>query len=277
MLLGACQLIGGFQDFEAGTAAGGQGPAAQCPASVDPGRYGPAMAQVMRPDGSCFWIDRTEVTIQDYNHFLRSAEPIQDGVCAWNSGAGASLAPTGASAGLVPGADCVMQAPDEVRAALAGGPAQNLPIICVDWCDALAFCVWAGKDLCKDDGDHLASAAQSDWFEGCGGGDNTYGCGAGCAVTECNGASSKNGTLEPVDTLPGCSSSAADGGSIADLSGNAAEWSNWCSPDTATGDCLVRGGSYASNDAALECGSAVRVPRWSALPSLGFRCCSSAP
>jgi hypothetical protein len=48
----------------------------------------------------------------------------------------------------------------------------------------------------------------------------------------------------------------------------------WCSPETAEGECLTRGGSYASNDSTLECGSTVRLLRRSAAPTLGFRCCA---
>jgi sulfatase modifying factor 1 len=270
LLASGCQVIGGFQDFERGTP---QVSETGCPMADDPGLHGASMAQVARPDGSCFWIDTTEVTVGQYRDFLAADIPAQDGVCAWNNADASGL--PGSTPGLAPSEDCVASGGAELAEALEGGGEQDLPITCVDWCDALAFCIWAGKDLCSDDGDHQASAQASDWFRACSGSDEaTYGCGVDCTPNACNGAASKNGKLEAVGSIPGCHASGADPAArLYDLSGNAAEWSNWCSPDRDSGDCLVRGGSYASNDATLECGNVARTPRLTSLPTLGFRCC----
>lgn len=270
LLLNACEMIGGFEDFH------GQSPGPVlpegCPETSDPSRHGPQMAQIMRPDGSCFWIDTLEVSVAEYLEFIGSDDqPVQEGVCAWNSGKPGASAPADSSPGLEPATECVETA-SEIAAALDDRATRNLPMTCVDWCDALAFCVWAGKDLCRDDGDRQTRGAASDWFQACSEGeDHTYGCGDECNATACNGASAKNERLESVGSLPGCTT----GGKVADLSGNAAEWTNWCSPNSESGSCLVRGGSFASSDSGVECASAARAPRTSAQATIGFRCCAN--
>jgi formylglycine-generating enzyme required for sulfatase activity len=160
-----------------------------------------------------------------------------------------------------------------------GGPSgtANDPVTCVDWCDALAFCVWAGKDLCSDDGNALDVPDKSDWNDACtqGNPSGRYGCGPACRATACNGASSRLGHLAPAGTTPGCTVTANDGITrIQDLSGNASEWTAWCNPETTAGQCLTRGGGYASDDATLECGSTVLLARQSTSPTVGFRCCA---
>jgi sulfatase modifying factor 1 len=256
----------------------------RCPHGTDPGSHGPPMAEVMRPSGSCFWIDTTEVTVAEYAEFVRAPHPVpEDGVCAWNSvksADGGALAL--GSAGYAPPAECARRVLGGLSLTDGGaGPnaALGQPVTCVDWCDAIAFCVWAGKDLCSDDGDSPDAPDKSDWDDACtqGQAGNLYGCGPGCRPTACNGASSQLGHLAPAGTTPGCFVTANDGKTrIQDLSGNVSEWTGWCSPETAEGQCLTRGGGYVSSDSTLECNSTVRLPRQSVSPTVGFRCCAAA-
>jgi sulfatase modifying factor 1 len=250
----------------------------RCPHGTDPGSHGPAMAEVMRPNGSCFWIDTTEVTVAEYADFVRAPHPLpEDGACAWNSADSGALG----SPGFAPPAECARRVPGGLSLSDGGaGPnaALGQPITCVDWCDALAFCVWAGKDLCSDDGNSVDAPDKSDWVDACTEGQaaNLYGCGSGCRAMACNGASSRLGHIAPAGTTPGCFVTANDGKTrIQDLSGNASEWTGWCTPETAEGQCLTRGGGYASSDNALECGSTVLLARQSVSPTVGFRCCAA--
>lgn len=252
----------------------------RCSQGADPGSQGPPMTQVMRPDGTCFWIDTTEVTVEQYSDFVRAPHPLpEDGVCVWNSQDSTDGGALGSLA-FVPPPDCVRRVSGGLALTDGGasktGDRANHPMTCVDWCDALAFCVWAGKDLCRDDGDFSDQADKSDWYDACTGGraSNLYGCSDACGATACNGASSGLGDVQAVGTIPGCGVIAHDGTTrVRDLSGNVSEWTGWCSPETAEGQCLTRGGNYTSNDATLECGSTVRLPRKTAAPALGFRCC----
>jgi formylglycine-generating enzyme required for sulfatase activity len=224
------------------------------------------MATIKRGDGSCFWMDTTEVTVTDYAEFLRGAPPPQDSLCAWNVPGG-----SGGTPGFEPSSTCAAQA------GLDGGTGSNQPMTCVDWCDALAFCAYAGKDLCRDDIAFPSDSAKSDFYRACAGpnGSNTYGCAAGCSATVCNGASSGNNAIQPVGAIPACSVLSSDGTTeIFDLSGNVSEWTNSCSPNTETGQCMTRGGAYLSTDSALECATSAPTARKATFPSLGFRCCA---
>ncbi|MEB2325076.1 MAG: SUMF1/EgtB/PvdO family nonheme iron enzyme [Sorangiineae bacterium] len=288
-----CEKIIGLEDFSAaggpagsagmgrggaagsgggsGGGAGGTTADAGCPEASDPGAHGPAMARVVRPDGTCFWIDSTEVTVSQYVEFLAASPGPQDGVCAWNTSDGGS-GDTTETPGFAPSATC--SGVDGGLEPDAGDG--NLPITCVDWCDALAFCVWANKDLCRDDGNALPDPTKSDFVQACTAGkpQNLYGC-SGTSPSVCNGASSGNKDLLPVAASTGCSVTGAESSSsISDLSGNAAEWTNFCSPNTPKGNCLTRGGSYNSGDSQLQCVAGVSIPRTATQRTQGFRCCA---
>ena len=91
-----------------------------------PGNHGPTMVRVGTAANN-FCIDSTEVTVGQYRAFTDakgtdvSGQPPQ---CAWNA-----------------------------TYAAASGGTDEIPIAGVDWCDAHAFCAWAGKRLC---GKHAA-------------------------------------------------------------------------------------------------------------------------
>ncbi len=251
------------------SASGGTGGSA-CPSGSDPGKHGPAMAQMRRPDGTCFWIDTTEVTVSEYAEFLGASHPPQEAACAWNTPSTDGGTPaSGETPGFDPPANCI----SALTGVDAGDP--DLPRTCVDWCDAYAYCLWAGKDLCRDDGIALADPAKSDFVQACTAGDSTHLYGCACSSsTVCNGASSGNGVLLPVGKTTGCAVLADDGTTdVYDLSGNAAEWTNTCTPDTETGNCETRGGSFASSDSKIACTAGAPTVRSATQPTLGFRCC----
>jgi len=78
----------------------------------------------------------------------------------------------------------------------------------------------------------------------------------------------------PVGSLALCSRPSANGAKIYDLSGNVAEWTGAC---TAAGlqarSCVVRGGSWDSVTAEVECSAGTKLAQRALLPSVGFRCC----
>jgi formylglycine-generating enzyme required for sulfatase activity len=117
-----------------------------------------------------FCIDATKITNAQYNAFLTAVamDPTfqQPAKCAWNM----SLMPAG-----------MMNAPD-------------FPVVNVDWCDAHAYCAWAGKRLCGRIGGGanpfaaFADASSSQWYAACSaGGTKAFPYGAAYDPLACNG------------------------------------------------------------------------------------------
>lgn len=226
-----------------------------------PNLTGPTMVRV----GS-FCIDSTEVTEQQYAEFLASdagfggAAPA---VCTWKS----NFTP-----GMVGLTNC------------RWNPAQypQLPVTCIDWCDAYAYCRWAGKHLCGAIGGGAVpwdSGADSDpqkdeWYRACTKGDGrefpygpTYDLGA------CNDYASTIGELTNAGANAACQGGYAG---IYDMVGNAFEFANSCSANTGASDyCLLRGGSWSkTHDEFSRCnGRGVLDRRDNRFDDFGIRCC----
>jgi sulfatase modifying factor 1 len=205
---------------------------------------GPTMVQV-----GAFYIDSTEVTVAQYQAFLTAKGNDTSGqpaVCAWNK---AYKDPT-----------LPLESPTTV------------PMTNVDWCDALAYCTWAGKHLCgKIGGGPVASVDQltptaSQWFLACGG---PGGSPHPSAADICN-ANNGFGNLAPVATFPGCEGFYKG---IFDMEGNAAEWVDSCdSTDAGPNDtCHLLGGGFY--DMKSFCTESYDWPRNTIADAFGFRCC----
>jgi formylglycine-generating enzyme required for sulfatase activity len=202
-----------------------------------------------------YCIDATEVTAAQYALFVAAGVRIdtQPLECAFNT----SFAPN-------------------VQIA-----ADNLPARFVDWCDARAYCAWAGKRLCGAVGGGPSLYANPDlpheeWFMACSA-NNTraYPYGQTYEAGACNAVAGGGDAPVFVGSKMGC-----EGGfpGLFDMSGNVREWTNACNSevDGGTEECITRGG--ASDDLAdrLTCGNRETDPRKYTSVRLGFRCCSDA-
>jgi hypothetical protein len=217
-----------------------------------------------------FSVDATEVTRGQYAEFLRARAGDVSGqpaYCSWNTT-------------HVP----VNQWPpvgDEVA----------LPVNYVDWCDAQAYCRWAGKRLCgrigggsvPHDNKSYIDATIDQWFAACsGGGTKRFPYGNTYDATRCVGEHAPGGGLSgkpsPVGSFPGC-----EGGypGLFDMSGNIVEWEDECVAYTGRTDlCRERGNSYQGDDglpgnpgAYAGCDENNSNTRDSAGATRGFRCC----
>lgn len=228
---------------------------------------GPALV----PAGSIaggFCIDRTEVTEEQFSAFLRDV-------------GGAS-----AVADLLP-AVCDFKerfGPSSFRSA------SSLPMRRVDWCDAAAFCAWAGKRLCQavgspDFDSATITAANSEWFYACSdGGVQRFPWGNESQPLACNARCEDTcGTdlREKVGTRGTCQGGVAG---VYDLGGNQAEWVDWCDfRDPSSLWCRVQGGywhdrsiAHDSDEDAGDCQTNEATPIKTVRDDIGFRCCVDA-
>jgi sulfatase modifying factor 1 len=242
---------------------------------------GPIMVPYPDAENVRFCIDQTEVTRGQYREFLADEgdSPLQGSECQWNDsvvpscgGWGAAGAAGGGGGG---GADAA--------AGAAGADAvtdvdADLPVACVDWCDALAFCAWAGKRLCHEAPSGAGASLENEWYAACtGDATRVYPYGADYEWSYCLGAgypASCPDNCPPfaVGSLRSCVTPEG----VHDLSGNVGEWADYCTRDVDETDrCTVRGGSYLSTEDDLACEAVTRPRRDTQLPALGFRCCAS--
>lgn len=292
LLLAACQRLGGFEPFEAATeqvsgglggvggtpqagaggqeaGAGGQpsGGAPTCPAP--PKKDGREMVAIHRKEGGCFWVDEKEVTWNDYDAFLKNSppEPVLPAACSNKKD-------------FSPAAPCKENALAGVAAAT---PEDKLkaPVTCVDWCDAKAYCVEAGKDLCPGDYNNPKSPVESAWFAACSSdGENDYSYGTYKADTCKDASNSSCNTKENCLAQVGAFAKCKTPEGAFDMSGNAAEWVEECFGGDATkpdGECFVRGGSAFDESSSTKCDRATSRARNTPGESVGFRCCYMPP
>ena len=234
---------------------------------------GPPLARVRWNAGIAFCIDSTEVTNAQYAQFLAAnvAATGQDERCGWN------------------------QSYQPAEKATNGPPCSTFdptarpdhPVVCVDWCDAQAYCHWAGKRLCESPGGGSVGdwtvANASEWVIACSGDQLTnrpypYGMTAepGRCVDEQYPAPMPS--LQPVKTALMC-----EGGvpGLFDMSGNAGEWHNNCAAKAGdakgdSDDCPPLGGSFASKPSDSSCTASTPFLRGQVAGDVGFRCCADA-
>jgi len=155
----------------------------------------------------------------------------------------------------------------------------DFPVVAVDWCDAYAYCQWAGKRLCGRIGggsnpqSAVTDPTQSEWYRACSaGGSLGYPYGADYVQGACYGNEPASSPLFAVASFPGCV-----GGypGIFDMSGSVWEWEDSCSGETGANDyCQIRGGSLNQNASGLGCEVDTVATRVSAADDRGFRCCA---
>ncbi len=253
----------------------GDGPVVRshCPT----GQKGASLARVGWADGVAFCIDTTEVTNAEYQAFLdAAADPgAQAERCrSWNT----SFAPAPNTFKATNGPGC--PAFDPVGRAAS-------PVVCVDWCDADAYCRWAGKRLCERPGGggviDPTDPHGDEWVIACTGDQpRRYPYDNGPVVARCVDRRYPQASpdVRPVKEASGCEGGVAG---VFDMSGNAWEWTNDCTADPANaptaagGDaCLPRGGSFSSDVTAASCFDTVAFHRQDLAGDTGFRCCGDA-
>jgi hypothetical protein len=211
--------------------------------------------------GGAYCIDKTEVTYAQYELFWTN-NPTPSGqiaACQWN----------------------MNYTPD------ANWPNSNKqhPVTNVDWCDAYAYCTYAGKHLCGKIGGganlytDYVDTTKSEWFNACSAlGTNNYPYSDTYDPNACNGldytgsgtVAVQNTAQQPLTTPP-CQGGIPD---LWQMSGNVREWEDSCDNATGPNDaCRTRGGSYLSIASELLCNAPASETRDSSAVDIGFRCC----
>lgn len=225
---------------------------------------GPNSNMVPIPGGYC--VDATEVTWEEYSGWQAtlSDPPVLDqpAECSWNDSA----------------------APKEGTMGCEQPPESGRPVVCIDWCDAHAYCRAKGKRLCGEiGGDTLAwqdyaNPGASQWMNACtSGGRNEFPYGTAYDASKCHTLGIPNAQPRPVGGAA-CQSSVDGYGGIFDLSGNVAEWVAECERSQGAGDrCRIRGGSFDDKEEFASCDDDSFIVRDSRLIQVGFRCCWDPP
>lgn len=215
---------------------------------------GPAQVEIASLDFS-YEIDSTEVSVAQYRAFLDAkGQDVSDQpeYCSWN--------------------DSYSPAPGESPGAL------DDPMTYVDWCDARAYCNWAGKRLCgRIGGGAIARTefqmlAASQWMRACGGAGASPSVESSDIPTRpCNVSS--EGLMAAGSTCEGSYNG------LFDMVGNAEEWVDSCMGGAGKDDvCFAAGMSFWDDPLPGtpngRCDSGSEHARNYRGLTVGFRCCS---
>ena len=288
----ACQALAGISDLVIGDCKGGPCPAeastfeppndpdATISPSIDSGvpclGKGPPSIRVGAVAGDTFCIDTTEVSVAQYDAFLSaSVDPAtQPPACAWNTTFQPKVPPP------VGDAAPLTQKPDN-------------PVAFVTYCDALAYCTWAGKYLCGrfENGrktgpvttQETADYQTHQWLLACTAGARLkYPYGGTLDPSKCNLIQYDAGEVLPVGTMPGCVGGFAG---LHDMLGNVWEWYDGpCAAGSGEVDggdggphsdgCSIKGGSFTEQAVNVDCRTDGTIRRDYVGSNVGFRCCS---
>jgi formylglycine-generating enzyme len=170
----------------------------------------------------------------------------------------------------------------------------DFPVAGVDWCDAVAYCQWAGKYLCAKsvNGKRVGPVGVGDvgdytthqWMIACSAQTNRWPYGPTQDALKCNVGELEAGRALAVGSMATCEGAYPG---VFDLVGNVWEWSDGpCRSDAGTGpdagdaapqsdECFLKGGGYNRAGDNIDCRvDGLGSPRDTRAAYIGFRCCS---
>lgn len=202
--------------------------------------------------GDRFCIDTTEVTVANYTQFkMAGVSPAsQSSDCAWNT----SFAP-------------------------GDGPSPNHPVVKVNWCDAKAFCAWAGKRLCGAVAGGTVPAGNAgtpevaQWLYACTNrGTSMFPYPGAYKAGACNIGGDAASPAAPVGSSTQCVTLAG----ARDLLGNVWEWVDSCQANDAgiADDTCHWVGGAAGAPINYACNVVSGGNVTTRVADIGFRCCA---
>jgi formylglycine-generating enzyme len=252
------------------------------------GLPGAALVRVQTSDGTVYCMDQREVSWGEYKAFLAvksgdtSGQPSE---CSWN----ATYEPQYCD----PLDDTCMGVKYDRCPAESQPTSDRAAADCLDFCDALAYCRWAGKRLCgrvggeakwglvdvadvsttaeKESLSKLAGTTAMELIHACTqGGTTAYPYGNVYDAARCT-----DDLLDIADlSSKTCHGSVPPFNQIYDVTASVEEWQNLCtmSPELS---CLSGGGGKAADEKAQMCSAQVGFAYSRAVaPRQGFRCCA---
>jgi formylglycine-generating enzyme len=283
LVASTCQVVGGYQAFA-------PHPCDVLPASKPDSTGMATLVLSKQTNGTCYWIDQTEVTVYQYSEFLAKVPMpvVWDPQCPWKTTPSNPVAEMSET----PEPPCVAMTSAESEPFR-----ETKPIRCVDWCDARAYCKWAGadkdEDLCggNPNGSFVEPTDLPDqWGSACSAGGSDYPNGQIPIAEQCNvGLSEAAGQCYSLLGQNQCAPTDVDAPNFAgctgpsgtvDMIGNVAEWVVSCA---ATGDggpdtlCQTRGGSFLTplDDMTATCYGVAPTPIGARDRAIGLRCCEA--
>lgn len=253
---------------------GGGGGATACPQGLP----GPKLIALPAKDGSFYCMDQRETTWNEYKAFADAKGQSTSGQpkrCSWNDSYMPKVRQPGDDSPVELG-ECTSY--DELQANGDG------PAFCVDFCDAWAYCAWAGKRLCREtdavgsepaivsdeQAEKNAASTKSEWTNACSqGGKTKYAYGNELVPGKCidEQGPTKITALDQRD----CHGTISPFSNVYDLDGSVAEWVDSCIDV----NCTYRGNSPYVND-PLDCGLKAATRERAQVRAIGIRCCASA-
>ena len=240
----------------------------------DTGRGGP-MRRIPLASGGTMCIDKTEVTIGQYQAFLADSNKPE----------------------LPPNDPAAMRCAQETdrnptcSKEPCQGDACDMPQACVSQCDAKLFCAWAGKQLCGPvtssplgiDRANLLDPAKNQWRNACSPDGRGWPYGPEYDAQACNTTDRKpqacNGPALTA-SFEKCQAPAGPYDQVFDLSSNLFEWVDASQEGPGWPDlrCIIMGGSYVHYWGDTDCGeySTLDWPCDAHHEEFGFRCCSKS-
>ena len=221
--------------------------------------------------------------------FSQASNRVCSRVCSWVC----SQAPSQSTAEQPTACTGNTFAPDPTCMALPNGGAPTCanctqPVVCVDWCDAYAYCAAHDQHLCGKLGggmnpyDSFDDPGSSEWMNGCSAAGQfawTSGDTLPSGAQECTYDGTQLLTSYLVGSRKNCKSPSPGYSKLFDMSGNVEEWEDSCQKAASSGSgtdaCRTRGGSCTSERDATRCDAvpAAAHKRSDHAPTLGFRCC----
>lgn len=231
--------------------------------------------------GECIYMDKTEVTVQDYGEWADAHPTFDD----WDSLRCPGWKTDGPSNPAANEDDECVQGIDSDE---YDPFALEKPIRCVDWCDAEAFCrSQRGGRLCYRQGGgggFYPANRPDEWTSACSNtGSTVWPWGdedepERCNVDQPNGGCGTGVSFSCGPAAVGSLADCRNANGISDLVGNVKEWIAQCDgvdPLSASSRCHVLGSSYNSALDMLGCADYLGGPQAQSTHSseIGFRCC----